>query len=102
MSIYDNKKWIHSSKDVPNTEHYAILYFSSFTVPGDERSRTAPGHGYPEHTEDTVEYVVFSTKEAWENEIKDNMLSTYRKDFKAIHVTPASVSTKIDVSVKIT
>lgn len=29
------------------------------TVPGDERSRIAPGHGYPEHTEHYATYEAF-------------------------------------------
>jgi hypothetical protein len=45
--------------DIPSEPHYAILTFSSVYVPGDERSRTAPGHGYPAHHEDVMTYTVF-------------------------------------------
>lgn len=39
--------------DVPEGHHYAVIIYStgSIFVPGDQRSREAPGHGYPEHTE---------------------------------------------------
>lgn len=35
---------------------YIVIEKHSVWVPGDERSRTHPGHGYPAHYEDT-EYV---------------------------------------------
>jgi hypothetical protein len=40
--------------DVPEGPHYAVLIYDkkSVHIPGDERSRTNPGHGYPEHTEE--------------------------------------------------
>lgn len=39
--------------NIPDGPHYAIMVIEkkSIHVPGDERSRTHPGHGYPEHTE---------------------------------------------------
>lgn len=47
--------------------HYAVLIFStgSIFVPGDQRSREAPGHGYPEHTEhyDSFEHWVTTDRE---------------------------------------
>jgi len=61
---------------VPDGEHFVILEFSSFMVPGDERSRTHPGHGYPEHTETTVQYVVYGDRASWEAEIKKRMTAT--------------------------
>ena len=64
---YFKKTWAHQPNDVPeNGPHYAILEFSSFHVEGDQRSRDAPGHGYPAHTKQTCEYVIFETKEAVE------------------------------------
>lgn len=47
-------------------EHYAVLVFGSITIAGDERSRTSPGHGYPEHQQDTIDYIRFDTKEEME------------------------------------
>ena len=47
---------------------YAALVTKSILIPGDKRSRTAPGHGYPKHIEDYLELVTFETKatmEAW-------------------------------------
>lgn len=96
----DTKKWVHGTGDLPDGEHFAILYFSSVYVPGDERSRTNPGHGYPERYESVVEYVAFTDRAEWEAEVQREMTSQYgRKDFKAIYVRPASISTKVEVKV---
>lgn len=38
--------------DMPTTKPYWIVITEqTVRIPGDERSRTIPGHGYPEHTE---------------------------------------------------
>ena len=63
-------KYIHSLSDVHNPNHHAVILFQSVTIPGDERSRTAPGHGYPEHTELHCQYIEFENQEelvAWLN-----------------------------------
>lgn len=49
--------YINQKSDMPQGEHYAIVEFSSIHVPGDERSRTNPGHGYSAHTESVVKYI---------------------------------------------
>lgn len=41
------KKHCYSPSDIPKKEHWAILDFVTVHIPGDERSRTNPGHGYP-------------------------------------------------------
>lgn len=50
--------------EVPKDFHYAILVFESTSVhiPGDERSRTNPGHGYPASTEYYNTFSYFFTK----------------------------------------
>lgn len=95
------KKWANAPEDVPDEEHYAILYFGSIHIPGDERSRQAPGHGYPEHTETKIDYVVFPTREAWEAEIKLQMSGgLYKRDnWKAIKVTSARITTQVTLNI---
>ncbi len=44
-----------------NNTEYIVIEKSSYHVPGDERSRTHPGHGYPAHDVDTDNVVRFST-----------------------------------------
>ncbi len=49
--------------NMANTTHfYMVLIHGHITVPGDERSRTHPGHGYPEHTVDTVTVKEFANE----------------------------------------
>jgi hypothetical protein len=54
-----------------NGEHYAILEFITEYIhtPGDERSKTNPGHGYPETIERKIRtnYITFDSKEELEN-----------------------------------
>ena len=46
--------------------HLCVLEFTSVTIPGDERSRTHPGHGYPEHTESYANLIRFENQAALE------------------------------------
>lgn len=70
---------IHVSKpsDLPPGDHFAILKFSSITIPGDERSRTNPGHGYPEYTQTTISCTVYPTREAWTKEVESLSAQKY-------------------------
>jgi hypothetical protein len=45
-----------SLSQIPVVPHFAILRTTSVTIPGDERSRTNPGHGYPESAETFITY----------------------------------------------
>lgn len=42
-------KRINDPSEIPAVQHFAVLIYKthSYYVPGDERSRTNPGHGYP-------------------------------------------------------
>ena len=47
---------------------YAVIVKDTITIPGDERSKTDPGHGYPEHTKNITRFHEFDDKnglEAW-------------------------------------
>jgi len=43
---------VQAPADIPEGPHFAVHVYKSNSVhvPGDERSRTHPGHGYPAHT----------------------------------------------------
>lgn len=62
VRVYDISK-------IPNGEHWVILEDSSIHIPGDERSRTNPGHGYPESTEHYVSYTAYTDKAEFEAEL---------------------------------
>lgn len=96
--------------DIPSKPHFAIIRFNTTSVhiPGDERSRTNPGHGYPERTEtySTNEYYYTFERQTWVEEIqaieKRNSNRSYDKDlYAAIEVaSKASVEINVVVGVK--
>lgn len=81
--------------EIPNGPHWAIIQTTSVTIPGDERSRTAPGHGYPEHTESFITYRAFTAIGEWETEIEH--LTMRGERFRAIKADVAKVSVKVAV-----
>lgn len=88
--------------ELPPGEFYAILKPTSTTVPGDERSRTYPGHGYPEHSVDSWDIEVFTDHTAWEAEIRRLSAQTgyFREPFKAVIMKPVSVRTQIMIDIE--
>lgn len=77
---------------------YAAIINSSYTVPGDERSRTNPGHGYPEHTVHYQEFREFKSFEEMKKWVENEERNTYsRKAYKIINFTPMTVSTAIEI-----
>jgi len=87
MPYGDGGIYVTSKEEMPQKEHYAILEFDSIYIPGDERSRTNPGHGYPEHSENTIRYIAYDTKENWEAAIRKREERQYGKgDYRAFHV----------------
>ena len=81
--------------ELPKSEYWAILTPKSTHIPGDERSRTNPGHGYPESTERSWSIEVFTSEADWKKEIEDK---TRRSDrFQAIHARPATITTETKI-----
>lgn len=79
---------------VPMHDHYAIITTSSrtTTTAGDERSRTHPGHGYPERTETIVstDYQAFDDVEEWKAEI--GRMLRLNRPYRALQVNVATIS----------
>ena len=73
-------KSIHNES--PNGEHWAIITTSSVFVPGDERSRSHPGHGYPDSYENTASYSWYKTEE----DMVEALKSTYGNSSFGIYV----------------
>lgn len=94
----DGYYYVRNRDEMPKEPHYAVIEFDSITIPGDERSRTCPGHGYPEHSEDTAKYIVFENKEVWECYVKHNRHG--RPNMVALYVKPATIETHVTVSIK--
>jgi len=78
-AAYRARKYVRSANDFPKGDHLAIIEFNTITIPGDERSRTNPGHGYPEHTETTMSYSYWRVedRELWEAEIASKEADRY-------------------------
>lgn len=97
---------IHNPTDLTAGIRFLILVFkiTDVYIPGDERSRTNPGHGYPEHTDQYQTTEIFSVVD--ENELLDKLHKLYLEDkdrqdiavLKIGGIVPVSVSLKIDLS----
>lgn len=83
---------------IPSGEHWAIITTSSYTVPGDERSRAQPGHGYSEHTVETINYEAFTDFARFEQSVINR---TNRNEwFTAAKVNPLQVEKKVTIQIK--
>lgn len=65
-------KSIEKAADFPpaNEIVYAVLTFGTIYIPGDERSRTNPGHGYPAESRTILDTTVFDNEQEFLNWIK--------------------------------
>jgi hypothetical protein len=76
-------------KKIPGTKHYAIILEIGTYVPGDLRSQTNPGHGYPAETVYSLNYLPYTNKEEWEEKIKE--LTFAKERFTAIEAIPMDI-----------
>lgn len=95
-----SQKYPTQINELPDQPFFAILRPKSVTIPGDERSRTHPGHGYPESTEHYWSMEVFMSEDAWIKEIKNLESSEYKQNYKAIKASPAIVHKSVYVNVE--
>jgi hypothetical protein len=79
-------KYVRSPSDIPSQEHWAIIKGSSVHHEGDERSRTAPEHGYPAYTEQIVEYEAYLTEEKFKQAMEHKLSSPYPEHVIGIHI----------------
>jgi hypothetical protein len=90
--------FIHKIDDIMlRHEVYAILTPTSTLIPGDERSRTNPGHGYPEHLVENWDIEIFLNKEDWEKEAKRR----YERPgtFLPCRINPAQIRKEVTVTI---
>lgn len=96
-----NAIFVSNKDQMPKVEHWAIFKFSKIHIPGDERSRTHPGHGYPASDEPVVEYYAYLNKADWEEDVKKLAgLAFPTEQFMAAKVNPAEVKTTFTVTVE--
>ncbi len=93
--------YCHNPKDIPEGPHFAIIEFKEIHIPGDERSRTHPGHGYPASTESVHVYEAYTSRTEWEKEVSDRTKAALpgRPKFVAIEANRVKVELKVDVIV---
>ena len=88
---------------IPTEPFYAVTYEVQDTIPGDERSRTHPGHGYPEHTVTTQLLEVFADAQQLKNwVVKEQKKSYGRVPYTAMLCTPLTVEVETTVTIKST
>jgi hypothetical protein len=96
-------KYIKNTSEIPTTPHLAVIYTETYTIPGDERSRTNPGHGYPESTGTSVNYIVMEDEAELEKWIKlnaESRNSAYQKSFVVIRAKPLTIKTEVHIFVE--
>ena len=101
-------KKVESPNDMPSGKHFAILIFKTSTihVPGDERSRTNPGHGYPARDETYASYEYWAVgteknlKEAIEF-LEERKRERWSKEepYQVIEAKSVKVETRVDVKI---
>lgn len=79
-------KFVSRADQVPQHEHWAIITPTSVYIPGDERSRTNPGHGYPDRTEEYITYEAFTNEQEFLGELQKRGVDSYKRLF-GIHIT---------------
>ena len=79
---------------------FAALVKTSTYVEGDQRSRDAPGHGYPAHTVEGLEIVKFHDQAEMEAWVKNAVTSYSKPTFELIKYETLSyeMSTHIKVT----
>lgn len=100
---------VEKPEQMPIGEHWAILIFEVKTVyvEGDERSRLAPGHGYPAHTDsyNSFQYWACRDRQAMEDALEymrseqEKNVYQEKKPYTVIRARPAAVKTTIKVEV---
>lgn len=88
-------KEVSRLENFPTGVHYAIVTIASVHIEGDQRSRDAPGHGYPAHTDYYVNYVSYTDQREWEAVVRSMTLRGER--FRAFKATPAEINTSVSV-----
>ena len=93
--------YIYKADQLPKLQHFAALVFGTIHIPGDERSRTHPGHGYPAQDRRIVDYVAFDGESQmldWvrQQEAKTAML---KPQYRIIMARPCEIIVKTEVTV---
>lgn len=97
MSLYNNAIFVHTKDQMPKGAHWAIIKFGRIHIPGDERSRTHPGHGYPERDEPNLTYQAYLDEEDWKTAVTELIGEKSGTSWTAMRVNPATAKIKVEI-----
>ena len=101
MNYLHNAIFVSKKEDMPKVEHWAIFEFSTIHIPGDERSRTNPGHGYPAEDRPFVSYKAYLAEADWEKAVEELASKVFPSaPFVAAKIVPAEVQTVTKIVIK--
>ena len=93
-------EYVTTKSKFPTQPHWVIMLFTQTHVPGDERSRTNPGHGYAAHTTHHADYQAYLTEEKFLAALEDMEDRGFASDrYVAFKVEPLTVTKTVSVSV---
>ena len=99
MPSQSTRKFCGHSSDVPKEDHFAILEFFTIHTPGDERSRTHPGHGYPASDDPASRYIAYTDRAEWEAEVSKNAQRQDASRYLALVVKVPRIELKTTISI---
>jgi hypothetical protein len=94
-----NYKMVTAADQFPAEDHYAAVVFGKIYIPGDARSKAAPGHGYPAHEKSITEYIAFASRDdmlAW---VSFQERQPVKQKYRVFKSTPLPVEVAIAVKV---
>lgn len=78
--------------------YFALIYSDSIWIEGDERSRTAPGHGYPAHSKDVTHFEPYATESELLEAVKRERRINPNKTIQAVRIAPFRINTETTIS----
>lgn len=94
---------VYRQEDLPVGKHWVILTFEDIYIPGDERSKTNPGHGYGPSTVTNTIVRTFANESDWKLKIQslENPVFGSKIPYVPLIVERPVVSTRVEVAVKV-
>lgn len=90
--------FVTSKEKFPTAIHWVIMQFTSISIPGDERSRTNPGHGYPAHTESSVSYEAYFSEEKFLDAVREIEGRSFSTNYVVFKSEPLTITKTVSVS----
>jgi len=91
-------QFVSSKEQFPTAPHWVVMKFTIVHIPGDERSRTNPGHGYPASTETGVSYQAYFTEEKFLEAIRELEARTHGTNYVVFKSEPLTIKKTLSVS----